>query len=264
MKNSCKRNFAPWLREIVALMRVDKFEEPESQDNELSRSDIHRRLEFKLHQLAWAPLWNQRSASDAKVVGCYAGREYAMERWAWGEPSEPIRESVMTALRDGLHHLEVEAGPGIAEEMIGMIMAKREEVRADLSLVNRDALTEPYAGILKKVLERPLNEVADFLDGFRLPVLRRAADNDVWGQAFIASYTCAVLYNAWPEIQQEKPLSRLADCVLDRIPPRLSKGIRANEESLAAFRDSLRKMCNEVGLSTGEPGRPRKTSRRGS
>jgi hypothetical protein len=36
-------------------MRIDRFEEPESQDDELARSDVHRRLEFKLGQLQWAP-----------------------------------------------------------------------------------------------------------------------------------------------------------------------------------------------------------------
>ena len=187
MKKSAKGNFAPWLREIVSLMRIDSFQEPESQDGELARSDVHRRLEFKLGQLHWAPLWNQRAASDAKVVGCYVGREYAMGRWLWTEPSEPIPEAAMSALREGLHHLEVESGPGIADEMIGMMLAAREKVAADPSLINYDALTEPYATILKKVLERPLVEVAEFLDGFRLPVVRRAADNDVWAQAFIAS-----------------------------------------------------------------------------
>src|SRR5436190_14677834 len=110
-------------------MRIDHFQEPESQDDEVSRSDVHRRLEFKLGQLQWAPLWNQRAASDAKVVGCYVGREYAMGRWLWMEqPSEPMPEAAMSALRDGLHHLEVEAGPGIADEMIGMILADREKV----------------------------------------------------------------------------------------------------------------------------------------
>jgi len=44
VKKSAKRNFAPWLREIVALMRIDSFQEPESQDDELARSDVHRRI----------------------------------------------------------------------------------------------------------------------------------------------------------------------------------------------------------------------------
>jgi hypothetical protein len=257
VKKSAKRNFAPWLREIVALMRIDSFQEPESQDDEFARSDVHRRLEFKLGQLQWAPLWNQRAASDAKVVGCYVGREYAMGRWLWTEPSEPIPEAAMSALRDGLHHLEVESGPGIADEIIGMILAAREKVAADPSLINYDALTEPYATILKKVLQRPLPEVAEFLDGFRLPVLRRAADNDVWAQAFIASYVCGVLYNDWPQIQHQKPLAKLCDYVLDRIPPRLSTSIRSNDQMLAAFHESVRKLCNEVGFSTGKPGRPK-------
>jgi hypothetical protein len=264
VKKSIKRKFAPWMREIVALMRRDGFEEPESQDDELARSDVHRRLEFKLGQLQWAPLWNQRAASDAKVVGCYVGREYAMGRWLWTEPSEPIPEAAISALRDGLHHLEVESGPGIAEEMLEMIFAAREKVAADPSLIDYDALTEPYATILKKVLQRPLLEVADFLDGFRLPVLRRAADNDVWANAFITSYVCAVMYNDWPQIEQQRPLARLCDYILDRIPPRLSSGIRKNDQLLTAFRASVRSLCNEVGFSTGHPGRPKTTSRRGA
>lgn len=263
MKDSVRREFAPWLREIVALMRIDNFQEPESQDDELSRSEVHRRLEFKLGQFQWAPLWNQRGASDAKVVGCYVGREYAMGRWLWGEPSEPVLPAVMDALRDGFHHLEVEAGPGIAEEMIGMILAAREKAAADPSLIKTEALAEPYASILKKVLQRPLTEVAEFLDGFRLPVLRRAADNEIWAKAFAVSYACAVMYNDWPQIQEQKPLGKLCDYVLDRMPPRLSAGIRSSEQTLAAFQGSVRKLCNEVGLPTGEPGRPRKTSRRG-
>ncbi len=256
------REFAPWLREIVALMRKGSLEEPESQDDELSRSEVHRRLEFKLGQFQWAPLWNQRRASDAKVVGCYVGREYAMARWLWTEPSEPIPVEAMQALRDGLHHLEVEAGPGIAEEMIEMILAERGKVQTDPSLIKFEALTEPYATILKKVLERPLSEVADFLDGFRLPVVRRAADNEVWARAFISASVCGVMFNDWPQIEEQKPLDRLCDYVLDRIAPRLSKGIRSNEEALAAFRESVRKLCNEVGFSTGKPGRPRKTKTR--
>ena len=66
MKKSVKRELAPWIREIVALMRVDNFQEPESQDDEVCRSDVHRRLEFKLGQFQWAPLWNQRGASMQK------------------------------------------------------------------------------------------------------------------------------------------------------------------------------------------------------
>jgi hypothetical protein len=264
MKKSVKRDFAPWIREIVALMRRDGFEEPESQDDELARSDTHRRLDFKLGQLQWAPLWNQRAASDAKVANCYVGREYAIGRWLWAEPSEPIPKAAMSALRDGLHHLEVESGPGIAEEMLDMIFATRENVAADPSLIDYDALTEPYATILKKVLQRPLAEVADFLDGFRLPVLRRAVDNDVWANSFIASYVCAVMYNDWPQIEQQRPLAKLCDYILDRIPPRLSIGIRNNDQLLTTFRASVRSLCNEVGFSTGEPGRPKKTSRRGA
>jgi hypothetical protein len=245
-------------------MRVDQFELPEAQDDELSRSDVHRRLEFKLRQLQWAPLWSQRAASDAKVVGCYVGREYAMARWLWTEPSEPIREEAITALRDGLHHLEVEAGPGIAEEIMQMIFDARNKAIADPSLVDTDALTEPYATIFKKVLVRPLSEVADFLDGFRLPVVRRAADNEVWGQAFIASFVCQVIYNDWPQITREKPLTRLCDYILERIPVRLSEGIRSNEEILTAFRESVRKLCNEIGFSTGKAGRPRESRHKGS
>lgn len=245
-------------------MRVDQFELPESQDDELSRADVHRRLEFKLTQLQWAPLWSQRAASDAKVVGCYVGREYAMGRWLWTEPSEPIREEAMRALRDGLHHLEVESGPGIAEEIIQMIADARNKAAADPSLINMDVLTEPYATILKKVLVRPLSEVADFLDGFRLPVIRRAADNQVWGQAFIASYVCQIIYNDWPQIKREKPLAKLCEYILERIPVRLSEGIRSNEQMLNAFHESVRKLCNEVGFSTGEAGRPRKKRREGS
>lgn len=262
MKRRVDRNLAPWLREIVALMRMDGFQDPESQDDELARSDIHRRLEFKLGQFQWAPLWNQRGASDAKVVGCYVGREYAMARWLWTEPTEPMPPPVLDALRDGLHHLEVESGPGIAEEMIGMILAAREKAKADPSLIDLDALTEPYATILKKVLERPLIEVADFLDGFRLPVVRRAADNEIWARSFITSSVCAVIYNDWPQIQEQKPLATLCDYILDRIPPRLSSGIRSNEQSRAAFQESVRKLCNEVGFSTGELGRPKKTKTR--
>jgi hypothetical protein len=56
----------------------------------------------------------------------------------------------------------------------------------------------------------------------------------------------------------------LCDYVLDRIAPRLSTSIRSNDQMLAAFHESVRKLCNEVGFSTGKPGRPRKTSRRGS
>jgi hypothetical protein len=237
-------------------MRIEQFELPEAQDDESSRSDVHRRLEFKLNQLQWAPLWSQRAASDAKVVGCYVGRHYAMGRWMWTEPSEPIREEAIRALRDGLHHLEVEAGPGITEEILQMIAHGREKAAADPSLINTDILTEPYASIFKKVLVRPLNEVADFLDGFRLPVVRRAADNQAWGQAFITSYVCQVIYNDWPQITREKPLARLCDYILERIPLRLSEGIRSNEEMLAAFRESVRKLCNEVRFSTGKPGRP--------
>lgn len=224
----------------------------------MARSDIHRRVEFKISQLQWAPLWNQRGASDVKVVGCYVGREYAMGRWLWTEPGEPIPKEQMAALREGLHHLEVEAGPGIAKEIMEMLATAREKAIADPSLINTDVLTEPYAAILKKVLVRPLNEVADFLDGFRLPVVRRAADNDVWAQSFIASYACGVIYNDWPQIAQEKPLARLCDYILERIPPRLSTGIRSSEEKLTAFRESVRKLCNELEFSTGEPGRPRK------
>jgi len=58
-------------------MRIDQFQDPESQDDEVARSDVHRRIEFKINQLQWAPLWSQRAASDAKVVGCYVGRQYA-------------------------------------------------------------------------------------------------------------------------------------------------------------------------------------------
>jgi hypothetical protein len=217
-----------------------------------------------MNQLQWAPLWSQRAASDAKVVGCYVGRQYAMGRWLWTEPSEPIREEALRALREGLHHLEVESGPGITEEIIDMIADARNKAAADPSLINTDAITEPYATIFKKVLVRPLSEVADFLDGFRLPVVRRAADNQMWGQAFITSYVCDVIYNDWPQIKREKPLARLCDYILERIPVRLSEGIRRNEEMLAAFRESVRKLCNEVGFSTGEVGRPRENRRRGS
>jgi integrase len=146
---------------------------------------------------------------------------------------------------------------------IDMIMAAREKAAADPSLIKMDALTEPYASILKKVLERPLIDVAEFLDGLRLPVLRRAADNDVWANAFTLSYACAVMYNDWPQIEEQKPLRKLCDYVLDRMPPRLTAGIRNSEQTLAAFRGSVRKLCNEVGLSTGQPGQPRKTGRRG-
>ena len=194
----------------------------------------------------------------AKVIGCYVGREYAMGRWLWTKPSEPIPPAVMEALRDGLHHLEVEAGPGIADEMIEMILADRQRVAADPTLVKMDALTEPYAAIIKKVLERPLVEVAEFLDGFRLPVLRRAADNDIWANSFAMSYACAVMFSDWPQIQQQRPLRRLCDYVLDRMPPRLSKAIRGSEQTRAAFQGSLRKLCNEVGFPTGKPGRPKR------
>ncbi|HMJ90397.1 MAG TPA: hypothetical protein VK530_11300 [Candidatus Acidoferrum sp.] len=143
-----------------------------------------------------------------------------------------------------------------------MILAARETAKGDPSLINIDALTEPYATILKKVLERPLTEVAEFLDGFRLPIVRRATDNEVWARAFITSSVCAVIYNDWPQIQEQKPVSKLCEYILDRIPPRLSKGIRSNEQSRAAFQESVRKLCNEVGFSTGERGRPRKTKTR--
>ena len=170
----------------------------------------------------------------------------------------------MRALRDGLHHLEVESGRGIAEEIIEMIADARKKAAADPSLINMDVLTEPYATIFKKVLVRPLSEVADFLDGFRFPVVRRAADNEVWGQTFITSYVCHVIYNDWPQIAQEKPLARLCEYILERIPVRLSEGIRKNDEMLTAFRESVRKLCNEVGFSTGGAGRPRKKRREGS
>jgi hypothetical protein len=69
------------------------------------------------------------------------------------------------------------------------------------------------------------------------------------------------MYNDWPQITHQKPLARLCDYILERIPVRLSEGICNDEQMLAAFRENVRKLCNEIGFSTGKAGRPRKKRR---
>jgi len=258
VKKWTQRNLAPWLREIVALMRIDSFQEPEALSDELTLPMPVYKLRFKSNQLNWAPLWNQRSASNAKVVGCLVGRQYAMARWLWGDASEPIAPELVETLREGLYQLEVEAGPGITEEIIGQIVEAREKGRADPSLIDYNVLVEPFATIVGKVLQRPLLEVSDFLEGFRLPVHRRATDNAVWAKSFLSSSIVDIMLRDWPLTGELKPLPRLCAHILERLPPRLQAGLK-DERLKAAFKDTVRKLCNEIELPIGESGRPPKS-----
>ncbi|MEI9896350.1 MAG: hypothetical protein WDN28_21420 [Chthoniobacter sp.] len=241
-----------WLAQIHELLaKVDGPPDPETAADEAQKPKWAWELDRIAVESAWAALPMNRAWSEAKRTGCLVGREFVMRRWMMEQTRAGANPDLKALFRDGAHQLEVEMGPGIADE----VMEQLRTLEVDDSGRNIR-----LASILTLAFQASVKECAEFFDGFVMPIRKRAENGEVWKSVCLRVWIHSVLQNNWPEVPHLRPLRVLCDFVLARIPPRMSRRIRNDDVLTGQFRENLRKLCNSVGLPTGTVGRPRKNS----
>jgi len=243
---------AEWLKQIHEwLAEINGPSDPETAADEAQKPEWAWELDRIAAESIWAALPMNRRWSEAKRTGCLVGREFVMRRWAVEQLHSGANPDFEAMMQEGAFQLEVEMGPGAADEFMNMV---RTEPFYDL---NRNVA---LARILTLAFAASVKESADFFDGFVMAVRKRAENDDVWKSVCLRASVHSILQNNWPQIPQLRPLRVLCDFVLERLPPRLSRRIRGDEILMGNFRENLRKLCNSAGMPTGSVGRPRKNS----
>jgi hypothetical protein len=245
-----KRKLEPWLRKIVAIIHGPRLEVPETLVDEMQKPLWARKLAFLADQLDWVPLWSRHQANNAKVVGCYVGKHYAMDAWLRDQCKEGLPDYIVQTLRDGFHQLEVEMGAGEADELIAMY-------KEGISNPQSDTVISEITEIFPLLFKQPLADVIDFLEGFALAGRKRLQDNSVWATGFTRAHIYNIMRNNVWDVERQKPLAKLCAYILQRLPPRI-RMLEKNESLLKAFQENVRETCNDIGLSTGPVGRTRK------
>jgi len=240
-----------WLTQIRELLaNIDGPPDPETAADEAQKPGWAWKLDRIASESAWAALPMNRAWSEAKRTGCLVGREFVMRQWVLEQTRAGANRELEALFRDGAHQLEVEMGPGVADELLEQLRTHEVD----------DSGRSRLACILTLAFQASVKECAEFFDGFEMPIRKRAENGEVWKSVCLRVWIHSVLQNNWPEIPQLRPLRVLCDFILDRIPPRMSRRIRNDTFPKRQFQENVRKLCNSVGLKTGTIGRPRKNS----
>jgi hypothetical protein len=239
-----------WQAQIEDMLEwIDGPLDPESAAEDSQKPDWVRKLDKIATENAWAALPMNRAWSKAKRLGCSVGREFVMRQWFLEQLGNGSGTEVEKLILDSARDLEVDLGPGIGEDML------KELRNCDVEDSDRNA---GFARILAVAFTAPVGEAADFFEGFTSAVRKRADDDSVWTSICLRASIYSVLQNNWHAVPEQRPLQKLCNFILRRIPARIERGIRRDEHLLNAFRENVRKACNTIGLPTGTRGRPRK------
>jgi len=243
---------AKWLAQIRELLaNIDGPPDPETEADEAQKPEWAWNLDRIAAESAWAALPMNRAWTEAKRTGCLVGREFVMRRWVLEQTRAGSNVDLEALIRDGAQQLEVEMGPGVADELM-------EQLR--VGEVDESGRNIRLACILTIAFQASVKDCAEFFEGFMMPIRKRAENGEVWKSVCLRVWIHSVLQNNWPEVPHLRPLRALCDFILVRIPARMRRRIRNDEVLMRQFQENVRKLCNGVGLNTGAVGRPRKNS----